>query len=185
MTVLHQNAQAPNEVAAVATALTQLMKAEDMILKAAGYYDVFSVKGANERTDGGGRAEEFRRGLIEAFEGDGRGSRGVGVEGRCPGGSDKVAAPWGTDGQDNGQRLGSSNDSPVLQRPRRVATSCSSPTPGAGPRERRARTSVGVIEGFSRPAKLAGESMALTADGPKTGANRTFQAALENDAISH
>ena len=105
MTVLHQNAQAPNEVAAVATALTQLMKAEDMILKAAGYYDVFSVKGANERTDGGGRAEEFRRGLIEAFEGDGRGSRGVGVEGRCPGGSDKVAAPWGTDGQDNGQRL--------------------------------------------------------------------------------
>ncbi len=71
MTVLMQQAQTPNEVAAVATALTQLGKLEDQILKAAGYYEVFSVKGAGDRTDGGERAREFRRGLIEAFEGDG------------------------------------------------------------------------------------------------------------------
>lgn len=47
----------PNEVAAVATALTQFGKLEDAILKAAGYYEVFSVKGpttARTGATGGG-----------------------------------------------------------------------------------------------------------------------------------
>ena len=47
-----QQAQTPNEVAAVPTAITQLGKLEDATLMAAGYYEVFSVKGADYRTDG-------------------------------------------------------------------------------------------------------------------------------------
>ncbi len=42
-----------------------------MILKAAGYYDVFSLRAAGGDQDSDSRAAEFRRDLIEAFEGDG------------------------------------------------------------------------------------------------------------------
>jgi hypothetical protein len=69
--VLHQKAKTPQEVAVVSTALTQLAKVEDQILKAAGYYEVFNVKGADDRSGGADRAHEFRRDLEEAFTGDG------------------------------------------------------------------------------------------------------------------